>query len=76
MSKPFQIKCKRGHVLENNRYVVETIHKKTGVESGCRLCKNMRNKLQSIRTELNAVGKPDQIPTLNEFAKDYFKNHG
>lgn len=72
MSRPKQKRCKRGHILEHNRYEVKTIHKKTGVESGCRICKNMRNKLQQIRTFHNEQGTPELIPPLEVFAKEYF----
>lgn len=66
-----QKRCKRGHLLEHNRYQVKTTHKKSGLESGCRLCKNMRNKYQYIKTTLKQENLHDQIPTLEDFAATF-----
>jgi hypothetical protein len=68
-----QKRCKRGHLLSETRFVTKANWSSTGIVSGCRLCKKMRNKLQSLRNDLKAVGKIEQAPTLDEFAREYFK---
>lgn len=61
-------KCKRGHILENNRMT-------NGNKKQCRLCKNMRNALQREREYFREQKTPEKILSIDEFAKIYFKTN-